>query len=366
MEKKINLLLFFICVLSITTRSQTIKAVVADQETGESIPYAFVFWANSSTGTSTDDSGAFQLDLKENDQNTLVFSHLNYELLTIELTAQKRLPDTFFLVPSGVVLGEIKVVGKSRSRIRARWLKKFKTAFLGTSTEQKSVKILNPEVLIFKEEEYMLFAEASAPLEIENKQIGYNLDFYLEKFQLDQSTDDLLYKGNAYFKVLEGNTKELEKYEKNRKQIYQKISRRFFAELIQKKAKEEDYAVGFSALNYQQREFTNYQPTVFDSIKIRKLEHGKYVIEIRGFFTITCKNEKFSEENPKPPPTLGFSPRVKVVKKEENRLATSYLRSKTNQIIVNKYGRILNALDVEEYGYWAEQRVAFLLPFDYQ
>ena len=134
MEKKINLLLFFICVLSITTRSQTIKAVVADQETGESIPYAFVFWANSSTGTSTDDSGAFQLDLKENDQNTLVFSHLNYELLTIELTAQKRLPDTFFLVPSGVVLGEIKVVGKSRSRIRARWLKKFKTAFLGTST----------------------------------------------------------------------------------------------------------------------------------------------------------------------------------------------------------------------------------------
>jgi len=230
------------------------------------------------------------------------------------------------------------------------------------------VKILNPEVLIFREEENMLIADASAPLKIENKRIGYSLDFYLEKFNLDQNTDDLFYKGNAYFQALDGNTTELAKYDRNRKQIHQKTSRRFFAELIRKKAKEEDYAVGFSALNYQQREFTNYQPAVFDSIKIRTLENGKYAIAIRGFLTITCKNEKFIEENPKSQPTSGFSssPRVKVVKKEEYRRATSYLRSKTNQIIVNKYGRILNALDVEEYGYWAEQRVAFLLPFDYQ
>ena len=347
-------------------QGQTINATVADASTGEGIPFVFVFLANSSVGATTDEKGAFRLDLDlQGEQGALVFSHLNYELQTIILDDAALKKDTFFLALNPVELEQVQVAEKYKPRFRTKWLKKFSEAFLGATPEKKLIKIVNPEILLFREEDKKLTAMANEPLVITNKLLGYKIDFYLETFELDLVTDDLLYKGSAYFKEIEGGRKELAKFKRNRKKTYQKTSRRFFADLVKRRASEEDYAVGFSALN-PNREFIAYQPAAFDSIRVNKLPEDRYVIKVKGYFTVAYKKEIVNRK----PPKSNFGPKValknKPANEEENSPATSYYRSRTDEILVNRRGIVLNPLEVEEFGYWADQRIGLMLPFDYQ
>ena len=348
-------------------QGQNLQAVVADESTGEGIPFAFVFLANSSVGATTDERGVFSLDLDlDGEPGALVFSHLNYELRTIELDGAALRTDTFFLALNPVELEQIQVEEKYRPRFRKKWLKRFNEAFLGVTPEKGQVVIANPEVLFFREEDKKLTAAASEPLIVENKLLGYQVDFFLQTFELDLVTDDLLYEGSAYFKEMEWpHRKQKAKVKRNRKKTYQKTSRRFFSDLVQGRAKEEDYAIGFSALT-PDREFIAFQPASLDSIAVRSLENDRFAIDVKGYFTVAYKKEIVNRKLPRSQFGPGMAVKNKAAKEGENSPATSYFRSRTGRILVNHKGIILNPLEVEEFGYWADQRMGLMLPFDYQ
>jgi hypothetical protein len=61
------------------------SATVIDRMTGHPIPYVNIWAKNSTTGTTTDLKGEFQLDLKKED-SLLVISVIGYEQLTIPAT----------------------------------------------------------------------------------------------------------------------------------------------------------------------------------------------------------------------------------------------------------------------------------------
>jgi hypothetical protein len=358
MRKATYYLIAFI-LFSNAIQAQQFTAIVADEATKKPIADVFVFLANSSIGTTSNEEGIFTLKQSYvGEGSVLVFSHLNYELLSIELDKAQLGKDTFFLTATNLNLTAVEVVKKKSSRLRTRRLKRFKDAFLGK--ERRLVKIINPDIILFKEEDNQLIAEARSPLEIENKRLGYKISFYLEDFKLDNDTDDLFYKGNAFFQELKGKKKELAKFKRNRKKYYEKTSRIFFVQLVEKRLKKEDYDLGFSALN-SQREFVNYEPITLDSLEIKQSEIDKYIIKTKGYFTVisNLNNPKIQGK-----PSY-FSQDIENKKREKDNRPVSYLKSKTNEIIVNKYGRILNPLEIEEYGHWAEYRVAAMLPFDY-
>lgn len=345
--------------------SQQLTAIVADQDTKQPISDVFVFLGSSSIGTITDDSGVFQLNIKNVEQATLVFSHLNYELMTLMMSKERLKEDTFFLVSSGVALEAVEVTVKAKPRIRAKRLKKFKDAFIGVSRESKNIKLLNPEVLVFEEQDRKLIATATQPLQIENKLLGYQLDFYLKTFELDLINQDVFYKGSPFFKSLKGSKKELTRYSRNRKKAYQKTSRKFFSELVMNALDIEKYDLGYAALD-RNRKVVHYQPITIDSLQIEAVGENKYTLPIKGYLAITDASEKLVQEEPSTKLSANFSTGIKAVKKTELLTATSYLKSESNHILFNEYGIILNPLEVEEYGFWSEQRIAFLLPLDYQ
>jgi len=364
MLKKYIIYLFLIIIYITQINAQQLNAVVVDASTKEPVSDVFVFMANSSIGTTTDVTGTFQLTIKEVAQTAILFSHLNYELLTINFTKGQAFQDTIYLKSADLDLELVEVSKKAKPKLRKKRLRKFKDAFLGESREVKYIKILNPEVLLFHVEGKKLIATASQALEIENKLLGYQLDFYLETFELDLLDKDVFYKGNPFFKPLESTKKELARYKRNRKKAYQKTSRKFFSNLVANKIDQEAYDLGYATLN-RNGEVVDYQQITTDSLKIETIENNKYSLPIKAYLAVMDVSEKPAQTNNKAALSSNFSTGIKAVKQQELLTATSYLKSKSNQIILNKHGIILNALDIEEYGFWSEQRVAFLLPLDY-
>ena len=339
--------------------SQSIGAIVADKDSRQPIADVFVFFDNSSTGDITDLQGKFTLNRSDYQNVTLVFSHLNYELLSV--ADKKNFPDTIFLTSRNVLLEEAVVVEKKvKKRIRSRWLKRFRTEFLGEDYDNDLVKLLNPEVLLFQSNKGVLTVKTHEPLLIENRFLGYMVSFYLEDYKSYQD-GDLLYHGKVFFKELEGTKKERARYNRNRSKIYEKSSRKFFADLVQQKLDGQNYEIGFAVFN-PKGEIVNYEQMPVDSISIKEIHKGAFEISINRILTVTNNQTKIQQAGRKQRGVLGNS--IGNFKQTQNNIPRSYLWSKEGRIVVNKFGAILNSSEVEESGYWASLRVATLLPFD--
>ena len=82
---------------------------------------------------------------------------------------------------------EIEIVEDTPRRWR-RQLKQFEKAFLGTSENARACTLLNPEYLSFTSEKRgQLEASASAPLIIENRALGYRIEYLLDAFSQTRS-----------------------------------------------------------------------------------------------------------------------------------------------------------------------------------
>ncbi|MEN0049005.1 MAG: carboxypeptidase-like regulatory domain-containing protein [Bacteroidota bacterium] len=360
-----TLLFLLLSTICSTAQSQVLKMVVADQNSRQPIADTFVFIENSSNGTATNDAGEFELNVQGNQQLNIVFSHLNYQTAVLKWKSEMTLQDTFFLIPQELNLQEISITQKGNSRLRKRRLKRFTSAFLGSDINPSMVKILNPEVLLFKEENQQLVAEANEPIQIENRKLGYIVQFYLEEFELSNN-NDLRYKGRVFFQPMGGNKKTLAKFKRNRRKAYLIGSNYFFTQLVQGNLDKEVYEVGFAAIN-SNSEVVAYKATSPDSLNIEKLDDYTYVINIKEYLSVRNKSAKIQNGNKEDQSfASSFSTDIAPLSKVQNEMAVSYLKSATGYIIVNTEGRILNPTDIEEYGYWTSQRIAALLPFDYQ
>ncbi len=353
--------ILLICSISNTAYGQKVSAIVADEESRTPITDVFVFYDNSSTGAITDANGKFELTATDFQNAALVFSHLNYELKTILIEDRQSIPDTIFLTATSAILAEAVVVEKSKPRVRKRWLRRFTEEFLGEDYEEDLIKIVNPEVLLFAEEKNTLTAQSKEPLIIENKFLGYQIQFFLESFE-SYNYGDLLYQGKVFFEKIEGSKKEMARFKRNRFKTYQQTSRSFFANLVQQKIEEGAYEIGFSIFN-NNKEFINYEPASIDSLIVSELDDGNYEISINQILTVTNRQLKIGQARQK---VAGTTMGIGDFKQTTNNSPRSYFWSKYGRIVVNEYGTILNAKEVEEAGYWANFRVANLLPLDYK
>jgi len=359
----LNFLYFSLFCLIPNATTQSIDGLVVDKETKQIISDVFIFFENSSIGTITDEKGYFQLESNQAMLGNIIFSHLNYELKSFPTD---KLSDTVFLTARHIILEEIVVSKKAKDRKRKKRLKKFENTFLGTKEEKELVKILNPEVLLFEEEKGILIASTNEPLIIENNYLGYKILFYLSTFKLYPNSK-LHYEGSAFFESLDGSRREIIQYKRNRIKIYQKGSRCFFTKLIHQKINEEKYTLGYATLNVY-GETTNFQTVELDSLDIKQVDSNSYEIYVDGIFSVLHKQINLPVANlQRNGLSANFSSGLKNIKKSEKNIkAISCFITKKHKINVNQYGRIINPLDIEEIGFWAEWRIGRLLPLDFQ
>src|SRR5690606_41232839 len=108
--KRILLLCILLCSGSLFLQAQvtTVRGTVTDSLSGETLPGVSVTLLNGLGGTSTDDSGNFELDIPGPDA-VLVFSFLGYQSQQVRRGGGSALQVR--LVTAAAVHGEVEVVG---------------------------------------------------------------------------------------------------------------------------------------------------------------------------------------------------------------------------------------------------------------
>lgn len=233
-------------ILGGSIQAVNIQGQVIDGKTKNAIEGASVFLEGTSIGTSTSTNGSFQLTLNVQGFNKLVVTHLGYAPYTIHVSQIKAgEPFIITLKEKDVELKEVSVV--SRDVNRPENLRLFSKALLGTSSAGMDCKIINPEVIGFRREydankKLILKATADAPILIENKTLGYLIEYTSVDFTL--SSTQVSFYGYPYFKELTGkNGQTTKKILNARKKAYNGSTMHFFRSLFKDSLVSEGFVV---------------------------------------------------------------------------------------------------------------------------
>ena len=240
-----------ICLLLLTAATSVaqnlhpgeIRGVVLSSETGDPLSGAHVFLSGTKTGTVTEPSGRFHIRNIQPGIYDVVVSMLGY----------KRETNRHRISPgSSLILNhEMKPVVYEMDEIYAgnldenwqRYFERFEKLFIGESSRADDVMILNPEVLRFESRWWGRFsAEALAPLQIENRALGYMIIYHLDEFF--HIGDQTRWDGDPLFSELApADETEAQLWKQNRETAFYGSMRHFYLSLINDRLDEEGFMV---------------------------------------------------------------------------------------------------------------------------
>ncbi|MDP2039567.1 MAG: carboxypeptidase-like regulatory domain-containing protein [Algoriphagus sp.] len=203
-----GIVLLFIFIFHFSAQSQTITGTVKEKGSGLPLPFANVFVNNTTIGAATDIDGNFRITGIIPDQFELVASFVGYSTVsvTINRKGKQSIVQNFELELLEDKLTEIELKAK-RDKSWERNLNKFKEVFLAVPDDPygKDIEILNPWVLDFsmvKPDKGFNYTQATAqmPLQLVNKALGYQIDFYLQDFRMLRNASRFF--GQAFYKNL--------------------------------------------------------------------------------------------------------------------------------------------------------------------
>jgi hypothetical protein len=201
--------IFFIIVLfwsSSIANCQIFKGTVYDRSTDSTLSFATIYIGGTSIGTYSDLQGNFELDISKYRSLPISISMLGYYTITLPEHSSNKMYN-IYLSPKVKEINEIVVTGKKGNR--ESYLRIFKREFLGETENAVECDILNEKDLrfSFSSESSTLKGFSSKPILIHNKNLGYTITYYLDKFNYtrkrdnsDQLTEKSTLVGNYLFK----------------------------------------------------------------------------------------------------------------------------------------------------------------------
>jgi len=358
-----------VCVLSTSwNASGQVRQVsfgVFDAETKQPVADVHAFIGNATYGAVSNDLGEVQFDMSEVLSGEMILTHVSYDTKVLRYSQYNILTsaDSIFITPNGIDLETI-LITQNRDRRWKKNFKKFKEAFLGTGRESSRCEILNPNVLRFKNEDGRFVATAVDMIQIKNGHLGYEVDFQLDSLTIDKNGSSK-YVGYPQFRDLAfaGDSK----FEKRRTKAYNQSTRHFFTHLIYDQLDEGKYKMRL--LRYSGGEFTELAELEREDIVLLDSMSGLYHVRYTNFLEVSHGGIKELAD---------LDHGIRVSKLESTRFSNnqdggssklvhpqSMLYKRGPSLIVNRYGHIINHHQMEEYGFWARQRIAMQLPLDY-
>jgi hypothetical protein len=313
------------------------------------LPAASVFLSNTSIGSITDSTGAFTLNHIKNGQYDLVISCIGYETYHTDVFVSGdniTLP-ALLLLPKDIALKEVKI---SSDQNREEHLREFIKEFFGTSNNADKCKILNPELIDFKYSKKSKTLKASTDdfLIIENKALGYTIKYLLQSFEYNETTKALYYAGSAIFEPMHGQPHEEHRWADNRVDGYNGSSMNFLRACMANRLTDQSFEV-FNLIR------TKGKP-VLNALGISKTKPTNSLLTIVDFLKLTEKKGIYA---------ITYPDCLKIVYRKRDYQATvitfidPYTFFDSNGVVLNPRSNTLE-------GYWGSQRVAEMLPVDYE
>ena len=178
----------------------TLVGTVTDAD-GATLPGATVYLSGTTRGVAADDDGRFRLPGVAPGAYRLVASLVGFRAGTQDIRVQAGQAEAgpFAFRLAAVDLGEAVVEARGDERFRRR-LATFTRELIGESENGRLTRIVNPQVLDFRDRFGALTATASAPLVVENRALGYRLTYDLQTFS--STATRISYDGDERFEEL--------------------------------------------------------------------------------------------------------------------------------------------------------------------
>lgn len=379
-------------------QSYTVEGTVYDKSSGETLPFANVFLANTTFGASTDTAGAYSFRTTQGGTYRLTVKYLGYATFSqeIELTLEKELKMDIYLTPleekvEGVEVSAYKkrikrgyyetndsFIIEEKGPSWKKYLRVFQSVLLGGSRFASETKILNPQVLNFEviKAEPKIHAYATEPVKIVNKALGYELEYVLESFELDLETRLMTFHGYPYFRELEPrNIKQQDEWRQNRWEAYRGSLRHFLKALHADELEQWGFETawmpfGNTGQHIAPREYKSTSSglsnriDLYDYVK-RGSHPGSKTFNLNGLLLVTAANSVEEEGYIRPPWHEYFFGRD--LNNSRRNLQRSWIEIKPDKNVeFDNHGYIFNPLDFAFYGYWSFKMVGDMLPIEYE
>ncbi|MFQ5630486.1 MAG: carboxypeptidase-like regulatory domain-containing protein, partial [bacterium] len=350
----------------------TIKGKVADYSTGKPIQDANVFLANTMIGDATDKEGNFLIENVPLGSHELIISFIGYEVKKYPLRFSSATMKEFNvkLKPKVIDVPEIAVSAEEIKDWRKN-LRKFEKLFLGTSSNAEHCRIINPEVLDFIPEKgsRSFRAIAQAPLEIENNALGYQLTFILESFEAKNA--EVKYTGKTRFReITTGSRQDNMQWQQKRIDTYRGSLRHFITSLYNNRHKQEGFLAyqlpvfpqGEEKVNRTEIKSKNLLNTGELSFE-REFHFGNF-LEI--IYTKEMEEEGYIDYRISLDPSLINADPDIYQREIEPKNQRSLITLNAFSVVVDSTGLIDNPFGLTTWGYWSWERIADILPLDYE
>jgi TonB-dependent SusC/RagA subfamily outer membrane receptor len=210
----------------------------------KAVANASIFLSNTTVGTETRADGSFSLANVKPGKYDLVITVIGFETYRQKITVINSNIDLhdILLLPKINSLNEVVISSKSKNYLPI-YFERFKREFLGTSYLASEVKILNPKVLNmdYDEKTEQLTASSSGFLEIENQGLGYHMKYLLNEFSSDKL--QVKYSGPILFTEMAGTERQKRRWQQRRQEIYEGSTMHFLRTSVSDQLNEQGFEV---------------------------------------------------------------------------------------------------------------------------
>jgi hypothetical protein len=399
-----RILVIFTFVLPIECFAQwTISGRVTDHSDKKPVANASVFLSNATVGNKTANNGTFILSNAKPGKYELIVSIVGFETYRQTITvSNSNISLADILISSkAIALKEVSIKFKTDPD-REKYYNLFKDEFLGTSEIAKECKILNPKILDLDYDDVTNTLTASSYdfLEIENDALGYKIKYLLTDFSFqnkDINEKKIYYKGPVLFEELKGTSVQKQRWKERREEVYENSPMHFLRSALSNRIDEEGFRVQQLAIyanperpsdslidarikfykdsksrNAEQRDSLSYWikksklPKIFKTLMPFSLNKQDIIkaTDQPGQYVLGCDNDGLLVAYNKNHHFYIYD-KLNYLYNPGNTDNTLVLFNLPYAFLYNN-GVLSDPYSVMYYGVWGRNRVAELLPIDYE
>jgi hypothetical protein len=233
--KKTVLLFLFLFPFSLSIAQLIQGTIVNDAE--QKIPNVSIYIDGTKIGTTSKEDGSFSLNLPSKNIGNIIFQKEDYETFATPISEVLNKKLKVVLLKTNTI-EEVRIIPYTEEAYK-RYINYFLNNFIGN--DQQNVKIKNQKSLKFAYDKKNKTLKVKAPktLIIENKNLGYEIEYNLMSFSADFNSNMVNYTGTSFFK----ETKNSNNVKLNRMNAYDGSLLHFFRSIYNNTISEDKFIV---------------------------------------------------------------------------------------------------------------------------
>ena len=354
---KIYLIIWVSLLFALSTHAQSVVRGRVSDDQGNPIPFANIYLENTTTGTTSDIAGNFELDMEADGTYRLVCSNIGFitQLKSIMWIDDQPFEVNFKLKEDVQYLENIEIE-VSRDKKWEKNLKEFEKFFLGGSSpiSSNNCTIANPYVIDFESTGDFVAATAKEPLIIYNYALGYTIRYDLVSFILNKKQGLVQYQGYPFFEhMTPESTGEIQAWLRNRKEAYRGSKMHFLRALNAGDTFDEGFVMYQEEVSIDDLDVLkpSNQNQLTDMDILSAIDHVTNQLACSKFLRIEYVKRQVVV------PLNGISLTAN---------ETSWIRLPNQKTNIDLQGFFTQPLEVQLIGEFGKEGISMLLPLDYE